>query len=117
MNYKALNPDWNPPRPSEYFNPYLKTTGFAKTKEFWRKKQQQTKTNDQDLRQKAFKTEAKTALWRKLDYRIERVMKGKMTPTQLANWINHNATASITPAELQKYVNNKTAKLTDFNLN
>ncbi len=117
MNYKALNPDWNPPRPSEYFNPYLKTTGFAKTKEFWRNKQQQSQTNDKDLRRKAFKTEAKNALWRKLDYRISRVMSGKMTPAQFANWIEHNATAGITADEIIKYVNNKTAKLTEFNLN
>jgi len=116
-SYQNLNPEWNLPAPSNYFNPYLKTTGFSRTKIFLKKHLERKKTEENNAKkrkQSAYEIERKKALWRKIEYRINRLEKGKMTPVQFMNWIDSN-TSGISREEIQKYINNRKQSLMGFN--
>jgi len=116
INYKTLNPDWVPQRPTEYFNPYLQNTGFARTKKFLKKHKEiiraQAET-DQKQKLNAYRLKRKNTTWKQIEYRITRLEKGKMTPEQFVNWLKYNV-SDLTREEVIKLVNNKNASLSQL---
>ena len=105
-DYKRIKPEWNPTNPSNYFNPHLKTSGFAGTKKFLTKKRQKQKLQQKqqsELKRNAYKKEMQNQLWKRIEYRIKKHWDGKMTATELQNWLHYNA-PEVTASQIREFV-------------